>query len=122
MGDHWGRGAGRFAALSITEVMAHATRQAPALPLVTAGHAVPALVRNSLGFVTPQLSRVPHGFQPKPSARLSAPGMQASPRNEDTRGHTLNTLYDAGGDRPRQAHGRHGGHALGPEANGAPSP
>jgi transposase len=52
--------------------------------------------RNGLGLLTQHLSLVPHCFQNKPLARLIAPGMQASHRNEDTLGRALDTLYEAG--------------------------
>jgi hypothetical protein len=84
--DHWGLGAGMCDELGITEVMDRATQQDPAMRLVTAGHAVTAMVLNGLGFLTHQRYLVPHFFQHKPISRLIAPGMQASPRNDDTLG------------------------------------
>ena len=66
------------------------------MPLVTAGHAVQALVLNGLGFLNQPLSLVPHFFQPKPISRLMAPGLQASPLTDDTLGRALETLYDFG--------------------------
>jgi hypothetical protein len=81
-----------FAELGLTEVMDKATQQDPAMRMVTAGHAVKAMVRNGLGFINHQLYRVPHFFQTKPLARLIAPGMQASHRNDDTLGRALDTL------------------------------
>jgi hypothetical protein len=41
--------------LGIAEVSAPATKQAPAMRLVTAGQAVPAMVLNGRGFVNQQL-------------------------------------------------------------------
>ena len=83
--------------LGITEVMDRATQQAPERRMVTAGHAVKAMVLNGLGFIHHQLSLVPHFFQHKPLARLIAPGLQATHRNDDTLGRTLDTLYGFGG-------------------------
>ena len=54
--------------------------------IVTAGHAVKAMVLNGLGFVNQQLYLVPHFFQNKPLPRLIAPGIQASHLNDDTLG------------------------------------
>ncbi len=94
--DHLGLVAGMFEELGITEVMDKATQQDPAMRMVTAGHAVKAMVLNGLGFLNHQRSLVPHFFQNKPISRLIAPGMQASHLNDDTLGHTLDTLYDSG--------------------------
>jgi transposase len=85
-----------FEELGITEVIDKATQQDPEMRMVTAGHAVKAMVLNGLGFLNHQLSLVPHFFQPKPLSRLMAPGMQASHRNDDTLGRALDTLYDCG--------------------------
>jgi transposase len=85
-----------FEELGITEVIDRATKQAPEMRMVTAGHAVKAMVLHGLGFLNQQLSLVPHFFQHKPLSRLMAPGMQASHRHDDTRGRTLDTLYDCG--------------------------
>jgi transposase len=85
-----------FEALGSTEVIAQATQHNPETRMVTAGHAVTAMVLNGLGFLHQPRSLVPHFFQHKPLARLIAPGMQASHRNEDTRGRALDTLYEAG--------------------------
>ena len=94
--DHLGLVAGMFAELGITEVMDPATQQNPELRIVTAGHAVKAMVLNGLGFLNQQLSLVPHFFQHKPISRLIAPGIQASHLNDDTLGRALDTLYDYG--------------------------
>ena len=82
--------------LGITEVIDQATQQDPAMRIVTAGHAVKAMVLNGLGFLNQQLYLVPHFFQHKPISRLIAPGMQASHLNDDTLGRALDTLYDSG--------------------------
>jgi transposase len=61
--DHLGLVAGMFEELGITEVIDKATKQDPEMRMVTAGHAVKAMVLNGLGFVNQQLSLVPHFFQ-----------------------------------------------------------
>src|SRR5215217_7335686 len=94
--DHLGLVAGMFEELGITEVINKATQQDPAMRIVTAGHAVKAMVLNGLGFIHQQLSLVPHVFQNKPISRLIAPGIQASHLNDDTLGRALDTLYDFG--------------------------
>jgi transposase len=85
-----------FEELGITEVIDKATQQDPARRIVTAGHAVKAMVLNGLGFINQQRSLVPHFFQNKPISRLIAPGIEASPLNDDTLGRALDTLYDFG--------------------------
>ena len=60
--DHLGLVAGMFEELGITEVIDQATKQAPELRIVTAGHAVKALGLNGLGFGTQQLYLGPHFF------------------------------------------------------------
>src|SRR5262245_53553521 len=85
-----------FEALGLTEVIDKATQQDPAMRIVTAGHAVKAMVLNGLGFINQQLSLVPHFFQHKPLSRLIAPGIQASHLNDDTLGRALDTLYETG--------------------------
>jgi transposase len=94
--DHLGLVAGRFEELGITEVIDHATQQDPAMRIVTAGHAVKAMVLNGLGLINQQLYLVPHFFQNKPLSRLIAPGMQASHLNDDPLGRALATLYAVG--------------------------
>ena len=94
--DHLGLVAGMFAELGITEVIEQATQQDPEMRIVTAGHAVKAMVLNGLGFLNQQLYLVPHFFQNKPISRLIAPGMQASHLNDDPLGRALDTLYDFG--------------------------
>src|SRR5438093_12660026 len=85
-----------FEELDITEVIDQATQQNPEMHIVTASHAVKAMVLNGLGFVNQQLYLVPHFFQNKPISRLIAPGIQASHLNDDTLGRALDTLYDFG--------------------------
>jgi transposase len=85
-----------FEELGITELIDQATQQDPVMRLVTAGHAVKAMVLNGLGFLNQQLYLVPHFFQHKPLSRLIAPGIQACHLNDDTRGRTLDTLYTYG--------------------------
>ena len=94
--DHLGLVAGMFAELGITEVIDKATQQDPEMRIVTAGHAVKAMVLNGLGFINQQLYLVPHFFQNKPISRLIAPGIQASHLNDDTLGRALDTLYNFG--------------------------
>jgi transposase len=85
-----------FEELGITEVIDRATKQDPEMRIVTAGHAVKAMVLNGLGFINQQLYLVPHFFPNKPISRLIAPGIQASHLNDDTLGRALDTLYDFG--------------------------
>src|SRR5262245_25576524 len=87
--DHLGLVAGMCEELGITEVIDRATKQEPAMRIVTAGHAVKAMVLNGLGFMNQQLSLVPPWFQHKPISRLMAPGMQASHLHDDTLGRAL---------------------------------
>ena len=94
--DHLGLVAGMFEELGITEVIDRATKQDPERRIVTAGHAVTAMVLNGLGFLNQQLYLVPHFFQNKPISRLIAPGIPASHLNDDTLGRALDTLYDFG--------------------------
>ena len=94
--DHLGLVAGMFEELGITEVIDKATEQDPAMRIVTAGHAVKAMVLNGLGFLNQSLYLVPYFFQNKPLSRLLAPGIEASHLNDDTLGRTLETLYSYG--------------------------
>jgi transposase len=94
--DHLGLVAGMFEELGITEVIDQATKQDPEMRIVTAGHAVKAMVLNGLGFVNQQLYLVPHFFHNKPTSRLIAPAIQASHLNDDTLGRALDTLDDYG--------------------------
>ena len=94
--DHLGLVAGMFEELGIAEVIDKATKQDPEMRMVTAGHAVKAMVLNGLGFVNQQLYLVPHFFQNKPTSRLIAPAIKASHLNDDTLGRALDTLYDYG--------------------------
>src|SRR5215475_8782411 len=71
--DHLGLVAGMFEELGITEVIDQATKQNPEMRIVTAGHAVKAMVLNGLGFVNQQLylERLRISFlRIPPSARL----------------------------------------------------
>src|ERR671914_992690 len=92
--DHLGLVAGMFDELGIGEVIDRATQQNPETRIVTAGHAVKAMVLNGLGFVNQQLYLVPRFFHNKPLARLIAPGIQASHLNDDTLGRARDTLYE----------------------------
>jgi hypothetical protein len=65
--DPLGLVAGMFEELGITEVIDKATQQDPAMRIVTAGHAVKAMVLNSLGFINQQLYLVPHFSRINPS-------------------------------------------------------
>jgi transposase len=94
--DPLGLVASIFEELGITEVIDKAIQQDPDMRIVTAGHAVKAVVLNGLGFLKQPLYFVPCFFQHKPLSRLIAPGMQAHRLNDDTLGHTLETLYDSG--------------------------
>ena len=85
-----------FEELGITEVIDRATKQDSEMRIVTAGHAVKAMVLNGLGFINQQLYLVPHFFQHKPISRLIAPGLEASHLNDDPLGRALDTLYDFG--------------------------
>jgi transposase len=85
-----------FEELGIAEVIDQATQQNPEMRLVTAGHAVKAMVLNGLGFVNQQLYLVPQFFQNKPTSRLIAPAIAASQLHDDTLGRALDTLYDYG--------------------------
>src|SRR5437870_9426503 len=70
--DHLGLVAGMFEELGITEVIDRATKQDPEMRIVTAGHAVKAMVLNGLGFINQQLYLVPHFSSISPS-RASLP-------------------------------------------------
>ena len=79
-----------FEELGITEVIDQATQQDPEMRIVTAGHAVKAMVLNGLGFVNQQLYLVSFfsvtgckGWQP-----LQA--LENVEENLDTRGQGLN--------------------------------
>ena len=95
--DHLGLVAGMFEALGLGEIINQATQQNPEMRLVTAGHAVNAMVLNGLGFVNQQLYLVPRFFQNTPTSRLITPGITAEPPNDDALGRALETLYAYGG-------------------------
>jgi transposase len=94
--DHLGLVAGMCEELGIPEVIDQATQQDPAMRLVTAGHAVKAMVLNGFGFVNHQLYLVPHFFHNNPTSRRIAPAIQARHLNDDTLGRALDTLYNYG--------------------------
>ena len=94
--DHLGLVAGMFEELGMTAVIDQATQQDPEMRIVTAGHAVKAMVLNGLGFVNQQLYLVPHFFHNKPLPRLIAPGIAASHLTDDPLGRALDTLYAYG--------------------------
>src|SRR5882672_966559 len=94
--DHLGLVAGMFEERGGGEMGEGATREGRGRRIVTAGHAVKAMVLNGLGFINQQLYLVPHFFHNKPLSRLIAPGIQASHLNDDTLGRALDTLYDTG--------------------------
>jgi hypothetical protein len=82
MGD--GRGLGA--------VIDRATPHPPDTRMVTAGHAVNALVRNGLGGVHHQRDRGPRFVPATPRSRLWAPVVSAAPpRQDETRGRALDT-------------------------------
>jgi transposase len=94
--DHLGLVAGMVEELGIGEIIDQATQQHPEMRLVTAGHAVKAMVLNGLGFVNQPLYRVPRFFQNKPTSRLLTPGIMAEHLNDDALGRALETLYADG--------------------------
>jgi transposase len=95
--DHLGLVAGMFDELGIGAVIDQATQQNPEMRLVTAGHAVKAMVLNGLGCVNQPLSLVPQCFQDKPIARLLAPCvLEAKHLNDAALGRALDTLSDDG--------------------------
>ena len=94
--DHLGLVAGMFDELGSGDVLDRALQHTPETRMVTVGSAVTAMVLNGLGFVNQPLYLVPMFFQNKPTQRLIAPGVDAQHLHEDTRGRTLDTLYDYG--------------------------
>jgi len=93
--DHLGLVAGMVDALGSGEVIDRATQQHPETRMVTAGHAVKAMVLNGLGLVHQYLYLVPRFFQDKPLSRLLAPLLiDAKPLHDETLGRALDTLYD----------------------------
>jgi len=85
-----------FGALGIGEVIDQAPQQDPQMRIVTAGHAVKAMVLNGLGFVHQQLYLVPQFSQNQPTSRLIAPAIAPEHLHDDTLGRALDTLYDYG--------------------------
>ena len=94
--DHLGLVAGMFEELGMGEIIDQTTQQNPEMRLVTAGHAVKAMVLNGLGFVNQQLYLVPRFFQNKPTSRLITPGITSEHLNDDALGRALETLYAYG--------------------------
>jgi transposase len=95
--DHLGLVAGMFDERRIGAVLDQATQQNPEMRIVTAGHAVNAMVLNGLGFVHQQLSLGPRFFQDQPTSRLLAPGLiEAKQLNDEALGRALETLYADG--------------------------
>jgi hypothetical protein len=95
--DPLGLVAGRCDARGIGTVMDHATQHTPEMRLVTAGHAVNALVRNGLGCVPQPLDLGPRVFQDQPPARRLAPGvLDATPLNNEALGRAVDPLDAAG--------------------------
>jgi Domain of unknown function (DUF4277) len=107
--DHLGLVAVMCDALGIGAVIDQATQPHPEARIVTVGHAVKAMVLRGLGVVNQQRSLVPLFFQNKPTHRLMAPGIEAQPLHDDTRGRALyalrlwrdSTLQPDGGHRRR---------------------
>jgi transposase len=92
-----GLGAGMVDALGSGEVLDHATPPPPERRLVTAGHAVNAMVLNGLDLVNQPLYRVPRFFPDNPTSRLLAPGViDAKHLNDDALGRALDTRYEYG--------------------------
>jgi transposase len=87
--DHLGLVAGMFDELGIGEVINRATQQDPEQRSVTLGNAVKAMGLNGLGVVNQQLYLVPMFVQNKPTQRLMAPGIDATPLTDDTLGRAL---------------------------------
>ena len=94
--DHLGLVAALFDELGIGEVIDRATRQDPAMRIVTAGHAVKAMVLNGLGCVKQHLYLVPQFFQNKPTSRLIAPAIAPAHLHDETLGRAVDTLYEYG--------------------------
>ena len=89
--DHLGLVAGMFEELGIGETIDHATQQNPEMRLVTAGHAVNAMVLNGLGCANQQLDLVPRFCQNQPTSRLITPGIAAEPLHDAALGLALAT-------------------------------
>ncbi len=95
--DHLGLVAGMFDERGIGEGIDQATQQNPARRIVTAGHAVNAMVLNGRGLVHQPRSLGPRFFQKKPPSRLFTPaGIDATHLNDAARGRALATLDDDG--------------------------
>jgi len=72
---HLGRVAGMLDALGLGDVMDQATQHNPEMRIVTAGHAVNAMVLNGRGVVTQPRSLVPRFCQDQPLSRRLTPGL-----------------------------------------------
>jgi transposase len=94
--DHLGLVAGMYDELGIGDVIDRTTQQNHEMRIVTAGHAVKAMVLNGLGFVNQTLYLMPQFFHHKPTSRLIAPGIAPEHLNDDALGRALDTLYDYG--------------------------
>jgi Domain of unknown function (DUF4277) len=95
--DHRGLVAGMCEALGLGDGIAKATQHHPAMPIVTAGNAVTAMVRNGLGCVNQRLDLVPQCCQHTPTSRRIAPAMAPAPRHDETLGRAFETRDDDGG-------------------------
>jgi transposase len=95
--DHLGLIAGMYDELGVGEVIDQATPQHPERRSVPAGHAVKAMVRGGLGFVTQPLYLGPHFFHNQPPSRLLGAAIAPAPLNDDALGRAVDTLYAPGG-------------------------
>jgi hypothetical protein len=85
--------AGLFDERGSGEGIDQATQQKPARRLVTAGHAVHALVRHGLSVMTQPLYLVPRLFQDQLTARRFPPAWSAAThRNAEALGRAVETL------------------------------
>ena len=94
--DHLGLVAGMFDELGIGDVLDRAMPHNPETRIVTVGNAVKAMVRHGRGFRHQPRSLVPQFVQHKPTPRLIAPGSDAQPLPDDTRGRAVDRLSDYG--------------------------
>ena len=84
-------------ALGLGDVSAQATQPNPDRRLVTAGHAVNAMVLNGRGCVNQPRSLGPRCFQDTPTARRWTPAwIEAKPRPDEALGGAVDTLDDDG--------------------------
>jgi len=94
--DQLGLVAGMCDALGIGDVLDRAMPHNPETRIVTVGNAVKAMVRHGRGFRHQPRSLVPQFVQHKPTPRLIAPGSDAQPLPDDTRGRAVDRLSDYG--------------------------